>query len=61
MKGKWYLIFLVSFYDKKTQLAEEGKVMDVVYLYLSKIFDITPPSILMEKPSTCGLERLTVH
>jgi len=37
MKGRSCFINLISFYDKMTRLVDEGKAVDVVYLYFSKV------------------------
>ena len=52
---------LISFFDKVTQLVDEGKTVDVVYLDFSKAFDIVPHTILMEKLAACGLDGRTLH
>ncbi|KAK4824014.1 hypothetical protein QYF61_009605 [Mycteria americana] len=39
MKGRSCLTNLISFYDKVICLVDEGKAVDVVYLYFSKAFD----------------------
>lgn len=44
-----------------TQLVDEGKTVDVVYLDCSKTFDIVPHSILLEKLAAHALNRCTVH
>ena len=36
---------------------DEGKVVDVVYLGFSKVFDAVYHSILLEKLAACGLDR----
>lgn len=60
MKGKSFLTSLIS-YDRMTHLVDEGQAMDVVYLDISKGFDIISHSILLEKLVACGLDRCTLH
>jgi len=52
---------LISFFDKVTQLVDEGKTVDVVYLDFSKAFDIVPHTILMEKLAAGGLDGRPLH
>ena len=61
MKGRSCLVNLISFYDKVTHLVDEGKVVDVVYLDFSKIFDTVSHSILLEKRTARGLDGHTLH
>lgn len=37
------------FYDKVTQLVDEGKAVDIVYLDFSKVFDAVFHNIFLEK------------
>lgn len=60
-KGKSFLNNLIPFYDKVTHLLDGGKTVDVVSLDFSKIFDIVPFSILLEKLSNSGMNRFTMH
>jgi len=60
MKGRSCLTNLISFYDQVTQLVDEGKAVDVIYLDFSKAFDTGPHSILPEKLAAYGLDRCTL-
>lgn len=59
-KGKSCLTNFVSFYDKVTRLADEGKVGDGVFLDFSQGFCTVPHSILLHKLSSCGMNGLMV-
>lgn len=59
-KGKSCLTNFVSFYDKVTRLADEGKVGDGVFLDFSQGFRTVPHSILLHKLSSCGMNGLMV-
>ncbi|KAJ7407694.1 rna-directed dna polymerase from mobile element jockey-like [Willisornis vidua] len=50
---------LISFYDMVACSLHEGKIVSVVYLEFSKEFDITSPSILLEKLAAQGLDGYT--
>ena len=49
MKGRSCLTDLISFYDKMTQLLDEGEAVDIVYLDFQKAFDTVLHRILIEK------------
>ncbi|KAK4831670.1 LOW QUALITY PROTEIN: hypothetical protein QYF61_018667 [Mycteria americana] len=61
MKGKSCLTNLISFYNKVTQLVDEGKAVDVVYLEFSIAFDTVSHSILLQKLAAHGLGTCTLH
>ncbi|GAB0208333.1 mitochondrial enolase superfamily member 1 [Grus japonensis] len=58
MKGRSRLTNLISFYDQVTCLVDEGKAVDVIYLDFSKAFNTVSHSILLEKLTAHGLDRL---
>ena len=60
MKGRSCLTNLISFYDKMTQLLDEGKAVHIVYLNFQKAFDTVPHRILIEKLAAHGLDERTV-
>ena len=61
MKGRSCLNNLVSFYDGKPCLADEGTVVDVVYLDFSQVFATVSHSILLEKLAAQGSDRRTAR
>jgi len=52
---------LISFCDQVTQLVDEGKAVDVIYLDFSKAFDTVPHSILLQKLAARDLDGCTLH
>ena len=61
MKGRSCLANLISSYDKVTHLVDEGKAVDTVYLDFSKAFDTVSHSVFLEKLTSHGLDRWTLH
>lgn len=56
MKGRRCLTHLIFFYDRRTHLLDEGKVVHVAYLGFRKVFGTIFHSIFWEKLAAHGLD-----
>ncbi|KAJ7406966.1 hypothetical protein WISP_129705 [Willisornis vidua] len=57
MRGKYCLSNLISFYDKTTHLADQGKQVDEIFLDFAKASDTVPHRILLDKMSNTQLDK----
>lgn len=60
-KDKSCLTNLISLYDEMTGWVDEWRVVDVVSLDFSKVFDNVSHNILKDKLRKCGLDEWTVR
>jgi len=60
-KGKSCLTNLIAFYNDVSGWVDEGRSMDVVYLYFSKAFNTVSHNIPLGKLRRCGLDEWSVR
>lgn len=52
---------MIAFYNEMTSFVDKGRAVDVVYLYLSKVFDTASCSTLTDKVTKYGLGKQTAR
>ncbi|PKU48456.1 rna-directed dna polymerase from mobile element jockey- hypothetical protein [Limosa lapponica baueri] len=60
-KGKSCLTNLIKFNNEMTDLIDERRTMDIVYINFSKVFYTVCHKILIEKLMKCGLDEQRVR
>lgn len=50
-------MYLISFYDKVTDLADQGKPINVIFWDYSKAFDTVPHNTLLDNMSSVWLDN----
>lgn len=61
LKGKSCLGNFISFCDKVTCLVDEGKTVDIIFLYFSKALITILHSVLLDKLSNCEINRFMLR
>ncbi|PKU32031.1 rna-directed dna polymerase from mobile element jockey- hypothetical protein [Limosa lapponica baueri] len=60
-KGKSCLNKMIAYYDIMSGWVDEGRAVDIAYLYFSKAFDTVSHNILIDKLRKCRLDETTVR
>ena len=60
-KGRSCITNLVTFYDGVAALMDKAKASDVIYLEVSKVFDMVPHNIFVSRLERYAFDRWTFH